>query len=213
MAKTYTFEEVEAMIMDERKATIAAIRNIPYCEIGTICYDWTLTADAPSLQKYIKDKKAAELAEKEERGMNWVSLGIATEYTFPAGTYYIGDLCYVLDDEVYEEVVCYGQEGFQTNGVYTVGHFSTYGGDGCYIGTNERTYNVDAGIIGIVPAELIQKSIQGVETLTFKNEFIFGCTRDATFYVNDRINPENSFDIPTNDTDEGEDSDEDEDSE
>ena len=92
MAKLYTPEEIEALILAERKATIAAIRNIPYMDIGGTCYGWSLTAAAPPpLQKFIDDKKAAETATKEERGMNWVSLGSATERVFPAGKYYIGD--------------------------------------------------------------------------------------------------------------------------
>jgi hypothetical protein len=208
MAKLYTPEEIEALIMAERKATLEAIGRIPYGDIATTCFRWYYnTKEAPPpLQKYIDDTKAAELADKEEHGMNWVSLGDATEHTFPAGKYYIGDLCYVLDDEHYDAAVCDGDDGFQTNGTHTIGYFSTAYGDGCYRGTNGKNYGVDAGIIGIVPAEIIKKGSEGWGILTFENEFVFGCTRDATFYVKDKVNPKNSFEIPTGVTDEDEES-------
>lgn len=209
MAKLYTAEEIEALILAERKATIDAIGRIPYGDIGTTCFRWYYnTKDAPPpLQKYIDDTKAAELADKIECGMNWTSLGHATEHTFPAGKYYIGDPCYVLGDEIYDTVVGDGGEGFFTNGTHTIGFFSTAYGDGCYRGTNGETYGVDAGIIGIVPAELMKRGSESWGTLTFENEFKFGCTRDATFYVKDEDSPENSFQIPTRDDDEDEDED------
>lgn len=216
MAKLYTPEEIEALLVAERKATIAAIRNIPYMDIGGTCYRWSLTAaDPQSLQKFIDDEKAADIADKEERGMNWVSLGRATEHTFPAGKYYIGDLCYVLDDELIDAAVCGRDDGFHTNGKHVLGYFSTAYGDGCYRGTNGQSYGVDAGMIGIVPVELIKAGSAGWGVLTFENEFVFGCTSDSTFYVKDRVNPNNSFEIPTKDDgeDEGEDEDEGEESE
>lgn len=206
MAKLYTPEEIEALLVAERKATIAAIRNIPYMDIGRTCYSWSLTAAEPqSLQKFIDDEKADEVADKEERGMNWVSLGAATESTFPAGKYYIGDPCFVLDDEQYS-AVCDGDEGFHSNGKHVLGYFSTAYGDGCYRGTNGESYGVDAGIIGIVPAELIKsdKATSEWGVMTFENEFVFGRTHDATFYVKDRVNPKNSFEIPTGPTAEDE---------
>ena len=210
MAKLYTPEEIEALILAERKATLAAIGRIPYGDIATTCFRWYYnTKDAPPpLQKYIDDTKAAELADKVEHGMNWVSLGDATERTFPAGKYYIGDPCFVLDDEHFDFTVCDG-DGFVTNGTHVLGYFSTAYGDGCYRGTNGQSYGVDAGIIGIVPAELIKPSRATAEwgVLTFENEFVFGCTSDSTFYVKDTVNPKNSFEIPTKDEeDEGEES-------
>jgi hypothetical protein len=208
MAKLYTPEEIEALILAERKATLEAIGRIPYGDIATTCFRWYYnTREAPPpLQKYIDDTKAAELADKEERGMNWTSLGRATERVFPAGKYYIGDPCFVLDDEHYNSTVCDGEEGFHTNATHTIGYFSTAYGDGCYRGTNGQSYGVDAGIIGIVPAELIKPDKATAEwgVLTFENEFVFGCTSDATFYVKDAVNPKNSFEIPTKDDGEDE---------
>jgi hypothetical protein len=220
MAKLYTPEEIEALILAERKATIDAIGRIPYGDIATTCFRWYYnTKDAPPpLQKYIDDTKAAdaaaEAADKEERGMNWRALDV-TEHTFPAGNYYIGDPCFVLSDTSYDAVVCDGGDGFHTNGTHTIGFFSTAHGDGCYRGTNGESYGVDAGIIGIVPAELMKPDMATKEwgVITFENEFKFGWTDDATFYVKDEVNPANSFRIPTADDEEDEDEDEDEDSE
>jgi hypothetical protein len=204
MAKLYT-PEIEALVLAERKATIDAIGRIPYGEITSTCYQWCMSKGTPKpLQKFIDDRKAAELADKIARDMIWTSLGDATAHTFPAGKYYIGDPCYVLDDEIYDAIVIGSGEGFFTNGTHTIGFFGTAYGDGCYRGTNGKTYGVDAGIIGIVPAELMKGGSDGEGTLTFENEFKFGCTSDATFYVKDEINPRNSFQIPTKDCDEDE---------
>ena len=78
-------------------------------------------------------------------------------FTAPAGDYYVGDLCYALKDELYENV--FGGTGYST-GLYrfTDGSFfmlsHTSCGDGEYHGTNGKTYLVDAGIIGIAPLSL-----------------------------------------------------------
>jgi hypothetical protein len=81
--------------------------------------------------------------------------------TFPRGKYWIGDICYCLNDKVYDSI--FG--GFN----YESGYYkhksdaffmvdSTAYGDGLYMGTDGFEYGVDAGIIGIVSAELIDES-------------------------------------------------------
>ncbi len=100
----------------------------------------------------------------------------ARTYTVPPGEYYIGDLCYVLGDELYDGI--FGNVGDYSDGLYTkkdstdfffVG--STAYGDGAYAGSDGREFCVDAGIIGICP-----KSICGKEdadtyyTLTAETE-------------------------------------------
>lgn len=214
---------VAAAVAAERRATLAAFGKIPFSQITTDCYQWFLAnkdAAAPTPLQEFRDRRAAEEeADKEERGLNWKSLGDATEWTFPAGKYYIGDLCYVLGEEDYDTTVGEGADGFHTNGKHVIGYFSTYAGDGCYLDTKGRRYGVDAGIIGIAPAALVEK-IKGKDeeawgVLTFENEFVFGCTPDHTFYVRDAAKPENSFEIPTGseESDEDEDEDEEEDNE
>lgn len=90
---------------------------------------------------------------------NWSFKKIDTTkvYSLPAGYYYIGDICYVLDDDIYDNV--FGGTGYKS-GLYTsaLGQFlvnGTYAGDGSYPGTDGFSYAVDAGVIGIVSKSLI----------------------------------------------------------
>lgn len=68
---------------------------------------------------------------------------------FKAGTYFIGDPCYALRDDLYEK---WGDENNYTDGDYdyfAVG--STAYGDGSYEDIYSGTeYGVDAGILGVV---------------------------------------------------------------
>lgn len=76
--------------------------------------------------------------------------------------FYVGDICYVLEDRVYDEV--WGKHSNYADGVHTddkSGHSfavaSTAYGDGCYLDNDGHDYPVDAGVIGIVPLELVLK--------------------------------------------------------
>lgn len=93
-------------------------------------------------------------------------------YVLPAGTYYIGDICYVLADELYENV--FGGTGYEC-GLYTSrkGQFlvgSTFAGDGAYCGSDEFDYAVDAGVIGIVSQTLLSKETNGGKIYDFPTE-------------------------------------------
>lgn len=82
---------------------------------------------------------------------------------YPAGKYYIGDLCYALKDDVYKS--CWGKHDYQP-GTFTVD--ANINGQTCKFSVNHTTwgdgfyrdsvsgnfYAVDAGVIGIVPLEL-----------------------------------------------------------
>ncbi len=95
-------------------------------------------------------------------------------FTAPAGSYYIGDLCYALDNKVYENI--FGNVGGYDNGVYKcktdpnvffmVG--STAYGDGEYRGNDDRSFFVDAGIIGILPLTCATQGTEGGNVYTFK---------------------------------------------
>ena len=77
--------------------------------------------------------------------------------TMPAGTYYVGDLCYVLHDEWDE---CCGlffvkcdvcREGeFTLKDGRKFASFSTTYGDGTYEDVIGRSYDVDSGSIGCI---------------------------------------------------------------
>lgn len=81
----------------------------------------------------------------------------------PAGTYYIGDLCYVIHDDVWDEV-CEamfpnGQPNPKDGLLEVRGHqfisFSTMWGDGTYYGGGHE-FPVDAGLIGLISVESLQ---------------------------------------------------------
>jgi hypothetical protein len=80
------------------------------------------------------------------------------KYTAPPGTYYIGDLCYALYENLYDNV--FGGLGGYSGGLYQKGESffmvdSTAFGDGAYHGSDRFEYLVDAGIIGICSADII----------------------------------------------------------
>ena len=83
--------------------------------------------------------------------------------------FYIGDVCYALSDDIYDNV--WGEKHNYNEGLievpergcgFAVG--STYNGDGKYRGSNSFRYPVDAGVIGIVPLELVEQDTSGVGT-------------------------------------------------
>ena len=76
---------------------------------------------------------------------------------FNAGTYFIGDPCYVLREDLYEK---WGKEYNYADGGY--GYFavgSTAYGDGVYEDVlSEKGYAVDAGILGVVNMDYSQQN-------------------------------------------------------
>jgi hypothetical protein len=93
-------------------------------------------------------------------------------FTAPAGTYYIGDLCYALYENIYDNV--FGGHGYDSGfyskgGAFFMVSVTAYG-DGDYIGSDGHHYLVDAGIIGICSADLIDPknpSVSGGKIHTF----------------------------------------------
>jgi hypothetical protein len=84
----------------------------------------------------------------------------------PKGRYYIGDLCYVLGDNVYDNI--FGGTGYES-GIYeekSTGRTflvnSTAYGDGEYPGSDGNKFAVDAGIIGICSEDLMAKDDDGI---------------------------------------------------
>lgn len=75
--------------------------------------------------------------------------------------FYVGDICYVLGDKLYHGI--WGASGYD-DGEHTDPEtglkFAVAGtayGDGEYEGSDGKYYGVDAGVIGIVPLELVEK--------------------------------------------------------
>ena len=74
---------------------------------------------------------------------------------FLANMVYVGDLCYCLNYDVYQEAIelanYEGKFDSTASGMHVEGAFvSTQYGDGEYMGSDGKEYAVDAGIIGIV---------------------------------------------------------------
>lgn len=76
--------------------------------------------------------------------------------------FYIGDICYVLSDKVYSETWC--KENNYKEGLIDVSDSDcqfavarTAHGDGDYFDNEGRYYSVDAGVIGLVPLELVSR--------------------------------------------------------
>jgi hypothetical protein len=85
------------------------------------------------------------------------------EVVVPAGIYVIGDPCYAVPDKdwlplletcnYFESPIGYVKDGIQK---FAVLAFGTKWGDGCYRGTDDKEYPVDAGLIGLVPVEIVE---------------------------------------------------------
>jgi hypothetical protein len=72
----------------------------------------------------------------------------------PAGTYVLGDPCYVVPNDDWIKLLesCeYFKRPVGISGGYEVLAFGTKWGDGCYLDNKGREYPVDAGLIGLVP--------------------------------------------------------------
>ena len=122
-----------------------------------------------SLPKVSKKKAKEQQAVKKE---HW-TFSSALTFTAPPGTYYIGDLCYALSDELYDGV--FRDVGGYDPGLYqkkdSTDFFLVDGtayGDGLYKSTDLKDFAVDAGIIGIVPISLVSESGNGGHFYTFK---------------------------------------------
>lgn len=122
-----------------------------------------------------------------------------------AGTYYVGDLCYVLSEDDYDEIVCTFQ--YNDGEVYTINGFTfawahTAYGDGCYTDSEGNHYPVDAGLIGILRVddhpEFLQELLAHNASLkedgwewkrnlfTFNEEFFIEFS-DGVFNINGNI--------------------------
>lgn len=102
--------------------------------------------------------------------LKWTFKEDKNKHTFPAGKYYVGDLCYALNEDIYDKV--YGGQGYE-DGHYSsdLGQFMMYGtgGDGEFKGSDGYGYPVDAGHIGIASIACCnpEKDIYGGKVFSF----------------------------------------------
>ena len=132
-----------------------------------------------------------------------------------AGTYYVGDLCYVMHPQWKE--VCNlmfntgrGNDGVLdgefnlANGVRFAVHSTAYG-DGTYYDAEGRKYPVDAGLIGCIAVEDVYDPewfIEGVNTVVFNKPFQMRRVDDTIVFVDE--DGKTIIDIPTGFEDEEE---------
>ena len=103
-----------------------------------------------------------------------------------AGTYYIGDLCYVMTNEEWDEFCALTIDGHAcVDGEFQFKdgrRFATYGtkwGDGTYSDQFGNKYSVDAGLIGCIRVEDIRaEKYEDIESLgtihEFQTDFVTG---------------------------------------
>ena len=105
-------------------------------------------------------------------------------YKIKPGKYYLGDPCYaklknhtwmdVLNNSDFLESACIFDDG-------TIVAFRTMYGDGTYFGTTGFGYSVDAGLIGLVPYDMV--SDEGHEKIRrYDLMKIFDIQTEKTFY-------------------------------
>lgn len=107
----------------------------------------------------------------------------------PAGKYYIGDPCYVICNDRWDEFCTAMWDTkdsvFDFDG-YDVGVLSTKWGDGCYLASNGASLGVDAGVIGAIPEVLMTTGgyDQGTE-VTFPQSFTVHDDADGLLHFGD----------------------------
>lgn len=112
---------------------------------------------------------------------------------FKAGKYYVGDLCYVINNEHWQEILNrtnffgnFGDESFEFKGKICF-ISSTANGDGRFYDYEDREYSVDAGDIGVMPFDIIDDNFKGKggQIIEFENDFIASCTDKGMFKIGD----------------------------
>lgn len=116
------------------------------------------------------------------------------------GTWWIGDLCYVLDndwDEVCGLLFNKNKESKRLGGEFELEDgikfalYSTAWGDGCYDDNKGNRYGVDAGVIGCIKVSDLYKMGESPSTLgtvhTFEEDFVTGYDNGDIFFGSLRI--------------------------
>ena len=97
----------------------------------------------------------------------------------PAGSYYVGDLCYVMNDEDWREIcklTIGGNECIEGEFTLSDGRrfamYDTAYGDGGYLDQTGNEYSVDSGTIGCIKVSDITKfEYEHIEELGVMHEF------------------------------------------
>lgn len=93
-------------------------------------------------------------------------------FTAPPGTYYVGDLCYVLSNEVYKDI--FGKMGDYQPGLYqkkesTDFFLTTQIWDHTYTDAKGKEFVSDSGTLGITPVSMVSKKTTAGHFYTFSD--------------------------------------------
>jgi hypothetical protein len=117
---------------------------------------------------------------------------------FEAGRYYVGDLCYVVEDEnwipLLEETNYLEGENIKYKNRSIFSARTAYG-DGVYIDNYGHEYAVDAGIIGIMPMDIVHHnpSMSGGMIWEFDEEFMVSAEDGSFVFGHIRIETEEEY--------------------
>jgi len=117
------------------------------------------------------------------------------EFLMPADTYYVGDLCYVFDDEEWscflDDAMAQRTKGQHwsslTEGAFHVDddkyvwYHGTEYGDGSYSDQKGNLYSVDSGTIGVIPVNLITKDLNEDEIKRLGNVVEFSDNFEVSY--------------------------------
>lgn len=114
---------------------------------------------------------------------------------FNAGEYWVGDLCYVLSDDDWDEYFQNYANQPNTKHVFSDGrefwYCNTAFGDGTYVDQFDNEYQVDSGTIGVISLADIDEEhpdtwMAGGATLLFEDEF--HCSyANGVFYIGEIV--------------------------
>jgi hypothetical protein len=112
------------------------------------------------------------------------------QVTVPAGQYVLGDPCYAVPDQHWDDLLAScdffrNPVGLVKDGAkkFAVLGFGTRWGDGCYAGSDGKEYPVDAGLIGLVPIELVENVSEHYGNIvTFNKDTICRSDGDGKLY-------------------------------
>jgi hypothetical protein len=106
------------------------------------------------------------------------------EVVVPQGSYVIGDPCYAVPDDDWFPLLqsCnYFEDPIGTikdeTRQFSVLAFGTKWGDGSYRGSDGNVYGVDAGLIGLVPVEMVE-DLSEHEVVNFSKDTL--CVNDGS---------------------------------
>ena len=106
------------------------------------------------------------------------------EETLIRGTYYLGDPSYVIDEDLYYDVLGdkynfeSGKYDLKNEDTYLVIH-NTHNGDGTFLDTKQRKYKIESGMIGLVPKKMINEEKLEIAK---KNGKIFNFPNKVKFF-------------------------------